>query len=105
MNNSTDDLDSASYLDLSRSDKHFSIPLMNKKQNTIEKYVDSYKFGPNRLKNSSFHRRADSLLSSNGSRLVYGGKFTPDDRAISIDDEKSYVKYSPLKDERTEERL
>ena len=101
MNNSTDDLESGSYLDDSRAEKQFSIPLMSKKQNSIEKYVGSYKMAPNRLKNSSFHRKADSLLSSNGSRLVYGGKFTPDYQAISISDDKSYVKYSPLKDERT----
>lgn len=102
MNNSTDDLESSSYIG-SYAEKHFSIPLMNKKQNTIEKYVSSYKIVPNRLKDTNLqHRRADSMLSSNGSRLVYGGKFTPDDRVVAISDDKSYVKYSPLKDERTE---
>ena len=86
-------------------EKRFSIPLMNKHHNYIEKYVHAYKKDPLKLNSLLRHDRVGSLLSSNASRMVYGGKFTPDYQFTSIDDDKSYVKHSPLKDESTEDRL
>ena len=77
---------------------------MSKKLNSVEKYASSYKLSNSKIK-ASRDRKVDSLFSNHGSRLIFGGKYTPDERASQINDEKSYIQYSSVKDERTEERI
>lgn len=77
------------------------IPLMLKKQNSIEKYIKGYK--SNKKTNQSINldssevsarkSKVRSGLSSNASHFLFG-KLTPDP---NIDEEKDcYVKYVPV---------
>ena len=84
MNYSTESIDSHSNLDSSNAQKRFSIPLMTKNMNPIERYVSSYKISLERAQALSQHRKQRSLFESSGSRLIYGGRLTPDIQAVTL---------------------
>lgn len=74
---------------------------MSKKMNSIEKYVKSI----TKNDEEKMPHRLKSNFSHYGSRLIYGGKITPDLEYKQLDDSKSYVKHSPLKDYETEDKI
>ena len=65
--------------------------------NSIEKHVRMFSMP---LKNHYYHNSRPSQvdLFNDNSRLVYGGKMTPDYEYTQAVDSKAYVKHSPLKD-------
>ena len=88
----------------------FTIPLMLKKQNSVEKYIKNYNTNKKNLQYTHLDEseivhaksRDKTRLGSNASQLLFG-KITSD---ISITEEKDcYVKYIPVQNEQTESRM